>query len=664
LRCACLLGQALLAELDYDGGEGDGAALDPVASAFEDECVARGAARRGAARRSAQWLARPRRCALFFCACVSLTQTVCCLCSPSCAPHARLSLREEQLFGPLPQRDVAAALAGLRALAVAVPAQQPSAPVGPATRVSHRVAAGSDALFVLAALSFAGVLPAGDVAWDEEWAAVAMGNAASTGNLEASLALGDRLVHGRGSVAPDCEAGLPFLRAAADEVLRRAEASADHTVPHEPVRLRDRLRDGAWAAREEDENAPHQLRMEEDLAARGVPEAQRHLGYRRLLGRGIPVDVHAAAAAFAEAARAGDEYAAFNLGYMHMRGVAGDKNYSAAAELFAAAATKDLPAAFNGQGVLLFNGFGCARNYTAARLAFEEGAARGDPDAHFNLGMIFSGGFGVPPDAAAALASFEAASEAGHWRAPHTLAGMHAEGNGTPHNCSRAARLVSLFVEERLDWSAEVGEALKAYDAGDAGGALARLALLAAQGCEVAASNAAFMLRAGHAAWLPREHALERAVALLRFAAARGGVDAHVDLGDIAAASGDAAGAQAHYSDAEAGGSAEGMFSLGWLHLLRRTPGGERNLTAAAAHFNDAWDAAPTEEAVIPPALALAAVHMLAAAERAAAALAAVQWATVESGVLAALTVALAAVMHRRLQLRAAPPPLDVVADE
>jgi SEL1 protein len=569
----------------------------------------------------------------------------------------RLSLREEQLFGALPQRDVAAALAGLRRLASAVPLQQqPSAPIGPAAHAAHHVATGSDALFIIAALSFAGVLPPQEVPWDEAWAAEAMGSAAATGTLEASLSLGDALVHGRGSVAPDCEAGLPFLRAAADEVLRRAEASADHTVPHEAVRLRERLRDGAWAARDEDENAPHQLRMEEDLAARGVPEAQRHLGYRRLLGRGIPVDVHAAAAAFAEAARAGDEYAAFNLGYMHMRGVAGAKNYTAARELFAAAI--DLPAAFNGLGVLHFNGFGTPRNYTAARLAFEEGAARGDPDAHYNLGLIFSGGFGVVADAGAALASFEAASEAGHWRAPHTLAGMHAEGSGTPHNCSRAARLVALFVEERLGWADEVSEALKAYDAGDVGGALARLALLAAQGCEVAASNAAFMLRAGRAVGLPREDALRRAVALLRFAAARGGVDAHVDLGDIALASGDAAGAQAHYTDAEAGGSAEGMFSLGLLHLLRRTPGGQRNLSAAAAHFNDAWDAAPTEEAVIPAALALCAVHVLVAAERASAALAAVRWATVESGVLAALTLALAVVMHRRLRLRApAPPP-------
>ena len=203
------------------------------------------------------------------------------------------------------------ALFGLRALAEAVPVAAAAAPslVRP---VTPDVAAGADALFILGALSASGVLPPELMPWDDEFAASAFASAASSANRDAFLALGDRLVHGE-PAAGDCQAGLSWLRAAADEVLESATQAADHAVPKEPMRLRDRLRDGAWKPDAGDDEAAQQLQMEEDLAARGVPEAQRHLGYRQLLGRGVPPDAAAAAVAFAEAAAAGDEYAQFNL---------------------------------------------------------------------------------------------------------------------------------------------------------------------------------------------------------------------------------------------------------------------------------------------------------------------------------------------------------------
>ena len=45
-----------------------------------------------------------------------------------------------------------------------------------------------------------------------------------------------------------------------------------------------------WVSEEELENGDEQITMEEDMAARGVPEAQRHIGYRRLVGRGVDRD--------------------------------------------------------------------------------------------------------------------------------------------------------------------------------------------------------------------------------------------------------------------------------------------------------------------------------------------------------------------------------------
>jgi len=530
-----------------------------------------------------------------------------------------------------------------------------------------RTAASADALFALAALSWAGVLPEAELPWREPWLPAAFRSAAAAGSLSAALAAADRALHGElapagagSSNSPgDCAAGFPAMRAAADAVLRAADSAADHGVPKEPMRLRERMRDGAWRAKAgADENSPQAVDLEMEMANQGVAEAQRHLGYRRLLGRGVPADAEAAAAAFEQAARAGDEYAAFNLGYVNMRGLLGVKNFTASRELFQAAADKDLPAAFNGLGVLAFNGWGAPRNYTAAREAFEEGAARGDPDAHYNLGMLLHGGYGVAADPVAALASFEAASEAGHWRAPHTLASMHAEGVGIPQNCTRAARLLGLFVEERLGWALLVDDALAAYDRGDWAGALALLAPLAAQGCEAAAANAAFILRAvagqgshpaAAAVGLSPAEALARAEALWAFASARGSSEALVDLGDAALARHDSAAAHERYLAAAGAGVAEGSFRLGSLYLQGRVSGG-RNLTAARRWFAAALEQAPTPEAVLPPMLALFAVRVLSlfyCTENCAA-----RWDTFEAASVVGLTIALAVVLHLQLRLR------------
>ncbi len=472
------------------------------------------------------------------------------------------------------------------------------------------------ALFVIGALASTGVLPADKVRWNTS-AALEAARRASAGSLEARLAVADYLL----TAERDCEAALPLLRAASDEVLRDAEAEVEHSVPDEPVRLRDRLRDGAWESlRRRDKE---QQLMDDELAARSVAEAQRHVGFRRLVGGRDDEAMQAAADAFARAAAAGDEYAAFNLGFMHMRGLlpGSAANHTAARALFEKAAARDLGAAFNGLGVLAFNGLGREQNMTEAYSMFERGAQLGDADAHYNLGLCHASGQGTIVDAQAALACFEAASDAGHWRAPHTLASLHAEGTGTPKNCTRAVRLALLFIEERLGWAEAIDAGIEQYDSGDALGALVQFALLSAQGSAAAASNAAFVLRMGGSVrtpWFIREEALQRADALLTAAAARGGLDAHVDLGDVALSRGDADAAARHYAAAAAEGVAEGMFDLALLHL-RGAGGLPRNLTQAATLLRGAWDAAPFEEAVVPPALVLGALHIATAAERVAA---------------------------------------------
>lgn len=388
------------------------------------------------------------------------------------------------------------------------------------------------------------------------WVREALLVAAEMGSTEARLAVGDRILHGRGGPpeaeeGPNCEAALEWIRPVADQVAKDAEESGDFQLPRHPARLRERERDAGWVSEEELENGDDQVSMEEDMAARGVPEAQRHIGYRRLVGRGLERDEAGALREFEAAAANGDELAAFNLGYMHMKGLSVPQNFTEARRRFDAAIAKDLPAAFNGIGVLHFNGWGTERNLTAARLAFEQGAARGDPDSHFNLGALYASGLGVEVDHKMAVKSYEAASQAGHWRAPHVLAVAHQTGKGTPRNCTRAAQLFQVFIEERLQWTRDQEEAMHVLDGGlvtdtledgtdagmthkappDAWSALVRYTLLSEKGSESATSNAAWMLSKGMGYDGPdrldlSERMHERSVMM-------GNMEAHVDLGDI-----------------------------------------------------------------------------------------------------------------------------------
>ena len=56
-------------------------------------------------------------------------------------------------------------------------------------------------------------------------------------------------------------------------------------------------------------------------ARRGDVEAHRQLGFRMLMGQGMPRDLAGAYREFQVAARGGDPYAMFNLGFMHIRGM-------------------------------------------------------------------------------------------------------------------------------------------------------------------------------------------------------------------------------------------------------------------------------------------------------------------------------------------------------
>ena len=484
----------------------------------------------------------------------------------------------------------------------------------------------ADALFILAAVAEAGLVPS--AAWPRDllagdgvitrssaqWSRDALALASEMGSREATVALGDRVLFGRGGFpetanGPDCAASLAHLRRVADDVAKDAEAAGDFVLPREPGRLRDRERDAGWVSDEEVEDGDAQIMMEEDMAARGVPEAQRHVGYRRLLGHGVDRDEAAAARNFEAAANQGDPLAQFNLGYMHMRGISIPQNFTEAKRRFESAAAKDLPAAHNGLGVLAFNGQGTVKNLTAAREHFERGADAGDPDSQFNLASMFSQGLEVVANETKALELYAGANEAGHWRAPLAIAIAYQEGKGTTPDCHIAAHYFRVFIDERSGWTAEQEDAMRVLDGGesveteeetrdpetgelitgessvttappDPWQALVRYAILAEQGCEAAASNAGWLLGKKMAGfrgeYFDADHAA-LAIAMLERSAAMGNHESHVDMGNarwerVVSAGGPGGGTQSRPSGNEPAMTPAfdcercGQFgTLGWL---------------------------------------------------------------------------------------------------
>ena len=501
---------------------------------------------------------------------------------------------EQQLYGPLDQRDAASAVRRLEALAL-----------DGGTAPTHERAR---ALFVLGSLWLSGVLEP-VTAWNRTQAQAALRQAAALSLPEARLYAADQLVW-RGENR--CEYGLrAHLQRVADDLLVQAEQEAHHPiVPAAPVRLRERAMDGvAWDV----------AAGEDGDAFADAAEQQRNAGFDNL-ARGD----HAAAANAFEAAIAGgdDAYARFNLGYMHMKGLVNNESapdYVQAEKLLRSAAAKGVGAAYNSLGVMAFNGWHSAGqpNMSNALEWFRRGADAGDPDALFNTGLMYYDGHqGTSPDMHASVDAFQQAHDAGHWRAPYTLSALHRGGLGTPRSCTQAARLLFTWVEERCGWGAAMDDAVAALDRGDVGGAVVQLSLLSAQGCDAATANLAYVLmrsRRQLTPWLTRAEALDRAAALLEASARRGASsDAWVDLGHIDVERRDWAAAHEHFTAAQ---NAEGLVSLALMHLRGRG-NTTANITHARQLLLQAWERAPDDHEAVPAAVLLAALRVASIVER------------------------------------------------
>eukprot|EP00798_Chlamydomonas_sp_ICE-L_P030619 gene30619-35630_t len=338
--------------------------------------------------------------------------------------------------------------------------------------------------------------------------------------IQAQMALADRFMQGYG-VEVNPTLGLYYMKAAALQLVAEIESEIELELrfapPIAPPDLHERFMDAKYMSQHEAQNGDEvvsfdddlatlgmpdaQRRMfDDDLATRGMPDAQRRMGYRRLMGQGMEMDLEGAWNDFEAAAAQGDEHAIFNLGYMAMKGLHVPENMTRAREYFEKATVKDLSYAHNGVGVMQWNGQGgFPANLTAAFISFEKGAAGNNSDSVYNMALMLSSGYGTDKNVTKAAELYELADVLGHWRAAYELAVILADGRGeeVPKDVERSVKLFRKFFRDRAQWNEGISAASKAMEEGEEFGALMHNIMIAEQGSERAAANAAFMLQRG-----------------------------------------------------------------------------------------------------------------------------------------------------------------------
>ncbi|GFH19830.1 uncharacterized protein HaLaN_16850 [Haematococcus lacustris] len=499
----------------------------------------------------------------------------------------------------------------------------------------------------------------------------------TAGSVEASLSLSNRFYMGQG-VSKSCKVALHYAFLATHTLLPEVETEKRFTIAPTPVNLRDKEHQADFVSADELDNSTQALQMDEDMAARGGQDAQRRMAYRYLVGKGVARDPERAYKAFTELAKQGDTFSTFNLGYMHLRGMGVPVDYEEAHKYFKAAALAGMGAGWNGIGVMYWQGqLTGEANTTEAFAAFERGAQlKNSGDALYNLGLMYTQGIACVKNVTKAMELFVQAEAVGHWRAALHLAELFHTGIGdvqpvgplgrsnslalllnkdTPdrpacfacavggsnssvqpsinrilhpadcmacatfglQDCEKAGHYIRKFIAERGRWAAPLRAAAKAHSAGDHWGALVQYLLLAEQGSDVAATNAAFMLRNNQGYSGPEQ--LDLATRLLERASAANNTAAAVEYGQLlleAEALGlskpDATKQAVHlWRVAADNGSPEGSFLLGWAHQAGlASVHGLPNVTRAQELYRQSISQSPRWHVAMPARLALLSLNL------------------------------------------------------
>ncbi|KAL6751318.1 hypothetical protein V8C86DRAFT_2781443 [Haematococcus lacustris] len=482
------------------------------------------------------------------------------------------------------------------------------------------VGAASTAVFTLAALQAAGVLPPSVAPQQSTQATmIELHRAAQAGSVEASLALSNRFYMGQG-VSKSCKVALHYAFLATHTLLPEVETEKRFTIAPTPVNLRDKEHQADFVSADELDNSTQALQMDEDMAARGGQDAQRRMAYRYLVGKGVARDPERAYTAFTELAKQGDTFSTFNLGYMHLRGMGVPVDYEEAHKYFKAAALEGMGAGWNGIGVMYWQGqLTGEANTTEAFAAFERGAQlKNSGDALYNLGLMYTQGIACDKNVTKAMELFVQAEAAGHWRAALHLAELFHTGIGDVQpDCEKAGHYIRKFIAERGRWAAPLRAAAKAHSAGDHWGALVQYLLLAEQGSDVAATNAAFMLRNNQGYSGPEQ--LDLAARLLERASAANNTAAAIEYGQLLLEA-EALGlskpdatkqAVQLWSVAADKGNPEGSFLLGWAHQAGLgSLHGLPNVTRAQELYRQSISQSPRWHVAMPARLALLSLNL------------------------------------------------------
>jgi len=398
---------------------------------------------------------------------------------------------------------------------------------------------------------------------------------------EVLLALGYRFLHGVGT-RRDCHQALSCYNSVAESVAQYMEENDQRESKLDLGLMRISLSEIDGILGEEDEEVQESLQFDLLSAQGGDIWAQKEVGWRALVGRGMEENHGQAMEHLEQAAAVGDPDAIHNLGYMHMNGLGVDQNYTRAKEYFDQAAEHNITAAFNALGFMHYRGVGVPRNLTQGEFYLRQAADRDDADAAFNLAALYQD---VDGNMSRAFAFLEQAADAGFWRALLAVADVYDLGIERPRNCTAAVEALKKLVETYGGVANDLREGVAMYQQGEIKQAQQVFCELAEQGVEVAQSNCAWLFFKGVGLDPPVNRTLRLAAVrrMLERAAQQGGADAMLRLADMDwyghGRPRNVTSAVERYRVAASRRSQQASYAMGYLYQFGI--GVERNLTLA-----------------------------------------------------------------------------------
>lgn len=181
------------------------------------------------------------------------------------------------------------------------------------------------------------------------------------------------------------------------------------------------------------------LKLYQEAADAGSPDAMFSLARAYDKGRGVPKDLPRAAELYEKAADHGHAGAMAALGTMREFGDGTRKDLADALRLYRLSSDKGEPVGQTSLGYLYAEGKGVSKNVKVARRLYELAAKQGHPRAMFNLALFELHGIGGPKDALDAIRLLQGSAEKGHARSLNLLAFLYDEGRGVAADPKRAA---------------------------------------------------------------------------------------------------------------------------------------------------------------------------------------------------------------------------------